>query len=232
MRIDIITINLNNKEGLERTFDSVFSQTFFDKINYIVIDGGSTDGSKELIEQNKEKLKYWCSEPDNGIFNAFNKGIEHIEGDYVLFLNSGDYLHNNKVIENVMEYLDGTDIVYGNEYMVYYSNRPMVSYTKIVPIHRFEQKYPDTLDENFFKNSALPHQSTFIKTSLQKQHKYNESCVIAGDWTLLREAVMEQGATYKHIPFAISDYGLDGISSKQYSVFKKEKDDYYKNKNK
>lgn len=227
MRINIVTINLNNKVGLERTMNSVLSQTFFDHIDYIIIDGGSTDGSKELIEQHKDKLYYWCSEQDNGIFNAMNKGIDHLNGEYVLFLNSGDFLDKNDVIEKVYDQLD-CDIVYGNEMMYSIPNQGMVSYTKVTSFNKWLSKYPDKLDERFFKTNALPHQSTFIKTSLQKQHKYDESCIIAGDWKFLREAVMKYGATYKHIATIISNYGLDGVSSKQFRTFQQEKNNYYK----
>ena len=226
--IDIVTINLNNKEGLERSMKSVLSQSFFHLINYIIIDGGSTDGSKELIEQHQHNLHYWCSETDTGIFNAFNKAIEHLTGDYVLFLNSGDYLNNNKVIEDVMPYLDGTDIVYGDEMMFKYTNMAMVNYTNIRPVQEQLSKYPDVLTEGFFKRSALPHQSTFIKVSLQKKYKYDENCVIAADWKLTREAIMENGATYKHVPIIVSHYGLDGISAKKYDIFVQEKENYYK----
>lgn len=225
--IDIVTINLNNKEGLERTIQSVTSQTFFDIIDYIIIDGGSTDGSKEVIESVKDKLYYWCSEPDKGIFNAFNKAIEHLTGDYVLFLNSGDYLHSDTTIEEIYDKLDA-DIVYGDEMMFKYTNMAMVNYTNFRPVQEQLSKYPDVLTEGFFKRSALPHQSTFIKVSLQKQHKYDENCVIAGDWKLTREAIMKNGATYKHVPMIVSHYSLDGISAKKYDIFVEEKENYYK----
>lgn len=224
--IDIVTINLNNKEGLERSMKSVLSQSFFHLINYIIIDGGSTDGSEELIEQYQHNLHYWCSETDTGIFNAFNKAIEHLTGDYVLFLNSGDYLHSDTTIEEIYDKLD-TDIVYGDEMMFKYTNMAMVNYTNIRPVQEQLSKYPDVLTEGFFKRSALPHQSTFIKVSLQKQHKYDENCVIAGDWKLTREAIMENGATYKHVPMIVSHYGLDGISARKNDVFAQEKENYY-----
>lgn len=222
--IDIVTINLNNKNGLEKTIASVINQTYFDKINYIIIDGDSTDGSKEVIEEYKDKLLYWVSEPDKGIFNAMNKAIDHLNGDYVLFLNSGDFLRQNDIIELVYDKLDA-DICYGNEYFFRGVNA-LVNYTSLE--NGWTSTYPDALDENFFKRSALPHQSTFISVKYHKLHPYREDCVIAGDWTFFREAIMKYGATYKHLPITISNYGTDGISSKQYSVFKKEKDEYYK----
>ncbi len=87
LKLSIITINLNNLAGLQKTMQSVFEQTFTD-YEYIVIDGGSTDGSKEYIEQHSDKLAYWVSEKDKGIYNAMNKGIIKAGGDYLLFLNS------------------------------------------------------------------------------------------------------------------------------------------------
>ena len=136
--ITIVTINLNNKEGLKRTIESVINQTFFDKIEYVIIDGGSTDGSVDIIKEYEDKLAYWCSEPDGGIFPAMNKSIEHINGEYVLFLNSGDILNNNNVIKRVYDELD-RDIVYGNEYKV--NNKRILA------------TFPDNLNENFFKKS-------------------------------------------------------------------------------
>jgi glycosyltransferase involved in cell wall biosynthesis len=93
MKLTIITINYNNKEGLVKTFDSVRVQTWKD-FEFIVIDGGSTDGCKELIEQNHQ-INYWVSEKDSGVYNAMNKGIRKATGDYVIFMNSGDFFMMN-----------------------------------------------------------------------------------------------------------------------------------------
>lgn len=216
MRINIVTINLNNKEGLERTIQSVTSQTFFDIIDYIIIDGGSTDGSKEVIESVKDKLYYWCSEPDKGIFNAMNKAVERLTGDYVLFLNSGDHFSCNNIVQRIFDQLDGTDIVYGNEQFC------SANYSRT-------STYPARLDEGFFRRSALPHQSTFIKVNLMKAHPYREDVVIAGDWTFFREAIMKYKATYKYVPMIISHYYTNGISGTHFHTFKKEKNEYYAN---
>lgn len=217
--IDIVTINLNNKNGLEKTIASVINQTYFDKINYIIIDGDSTDGSKEVIEEYKDKLFYWVSEPDKGIFNAMNKAVDRLVGDYVLFLNSGDFLHSSDVIEKVYDRLD-KDIVFGNE--VFFFNNG----------NYFLSTYQSVLDEAFFMRSALPHQSTFIRVPLMKAHKYNESCTIAGDWTFFREAIMKYGATYKYLPdMTISNYGCNGISSTHFHIFVEEKQKYYRQLN-
>ena len=98
--LTIITVNLNNREGLQRTIDSVVEQTFTD-YEWIVIDGGSTDGSRELIEQYADHFTYLVSEPDKGIYNAMNKGIAHAKSDWLQFLNSGDWLTEKDVLNNV-----------------------------------------------------------------------------------------------------------------------------------
>ncbi len=113
-KISIITINFNDLVGLEKTFNSVVSQSNTD-FEYIVIDGGSTDGSKEFLEQNSDKLAYWISEKDSGVYNAMNKGIKAAKGDYVMFLNSRDFLIDSTIIDKVVKDLDGsTAIYYGN----------------------------------------------------------------------------------------------------------------------
>lgn len=212
--VDIITINLNNKKGLENTIKSVVNQTFFDKVNHIVIDGGSTDGSKEIIERYKDKLFYYVTEPDNGIYNAMNKGIRASVSDYLLFLNSGDYLSENNVLERVFPYLDGTDFIYGNEWKV--NERWKGAY---------EAKYPDKLDESFFRRTSLPHQSTFIKRELL-ENGYDESFKIISDWKWFIEA-FRNGRTYKHMPFIVSVYDCSGFSYQNLNLMQKEKNDYY-----
>ena len=211
--ISIVTVNLNNKEGLEKTMNSVFDQTFFQNIEFITIDGGSTDGSKELIEQYKDKLAYWCSEKDGGIYPAMNKAIPHINGEYCLFLNSGDYLCDNDVIEKVVPLLD-CGIVYGNEWK--YKN------------HLKLTKYPDKLDELFFKTTSLPHQSSFIRTDLLKQHPYSEQWKIISDWEFFRERIMVDKVSYHHINIPISVYDEHGFSFQNHQLMLNEKRTYYK----
>lgn len=216
--ISIITINLNNKNGLKRTIESVLNQTYRDKIQYIIIDGDSNDGSKEIINQYKYNIDYWVSEKDNGLYNAMNKGIQASTNDYCLFLNSGDYLSENNVIERIYDSLDA-DIVYGDEYKLKTNGT------------RYLTKYPDKLDENFFKRTSLPHQSSFIKTSLLKQTPYSEKWKLLGDWLWFRERIIEDKVTYKHLNIPISVYGLDGISTIQRNLHNEEKKSYYKEKN-
>lgn len=219
--IDIVTINLNNKKGLERTIKSVLTQTFANEINYIIIDGGSTDGSVDVIKKYEDYIDYWVSEPDNGIFNAFNKSLSHLKCDYVLFLNSGDYLASETIIERSMEYLGKHDIVYGNLIVFNENGNHICNVREIAYIK-------EKLDESFFRRTAMPHQASFIRTDYQKQHPYDETFKIAGDWKFFREAIMKNKCTYSTIPFAISYYDEDGISSKNRILFRQEISNYYK----
>lgn len=100
MFFSILIINYNNLEGLKRTYESVVHQTSCD-YECIIIDKGSIDGSKEFIEDNEDKFAYWCSEPVKGIYNAMNIGVEHANGDYVIFMNSGDTLYKQDVLERI-----------------------------------------------------------------------------------------------------------------------------------
>ena len=100
MKLSIITINLNNADGLYRTINSVINQTY-KNIEYIIIDGGSSDNSCDVIKKFEEHLTYWISENDNGIYEAMNKGIIKSTGDYIYILNSGDILYSNNTIKNV-----------------------------------------------------------------------------------------------------------------------------------
>ena len=112
VKLSIITVNLNNLEGLKRTYESVVCQTFTD-YEWIVIDGGSTDGSREFIEQHQDKFAYWCSEPDKGIYNAMNKGIMRAKGEYLNFMNSGDCFASNDTLIRVLVDERNEDIIYG-----------------------------------------------------------------------------------------------------------------------
>jgi glycosyltransferase involved in cell wall biosynthesis len=100
--LSIITVNLNNKKGLNRTIESVIIQSFLN-IQYIVIDGGSVDGSLQIIKEHTSHIFYWISEKDTGVYNAMNKGIAAATGDYLLFLNSGDVLSNEHTISEMLK---------------------------------------------------------------------------------------------------------------------------------
>ena len=117
-KISIITINYNDKIGLDKTINSIVNQMYTD-FEFLIIDGGSTDGSTAVIEQNASKINYWISEKDSGVYNAQNKGIKAATGEFVIFMNSGDTFVDNHVLANVAGDLTNEfDIYYGDNYKI------------------------------------------------------------------------------------------------------------------
>lgn len=201
MKVSIITINYNNALGLENTIRSVVDQTCND-YEYIIIDGNSTDGSVDVIKKYSDKITYWVSEPDSGIYNAMNKGIKKASGDYLLFLNSGDIIKPTVDLCTCVKKLSGEeDLVIFNLEI----NDLQKTYTN---------KYNVELDFSFFIDNALPHQSTFIKRSrLTVYGGYNESLKIASDWTFFIDAICKLNCSYKYVDSDLSIFYFDGISS-------------------
>jgi glycosyltransferase involved in cell wall biosynthesis len=198
MRLSIITINYNNYEGLQKTINSVVSQTFKD-FEWIIIDGGSTDGSKELIEQYADQFAFWVSEPDKGIYNAMNKGIRVAKGDYLQFLNSGDWLCDETALERCFSNNVMADVLYGDLYL----------YDKG---QKREIVYPETLTLRLFYRRSLCHQSSFIRRELLSGSLYSEENKIVSDWEFfLKQALNNKH--FKHINEFVICYDLSGISS-------------------
>jgi glycosyltransferase involved in cell wall biosynthesis len=201
MKLTIITINRDNKDGLESTIQSVINQSFLEW-EFIIIDGASTDGSVELIEKYalEEKIDYWVSEPDKGVYSAMNKGVKKASGEYCLFLNSGDCLVNSEVLENAFN-LDFTeDLVYGSIIM---SNGT-----------RFEYSNEKEISFRYFLTCTLPHSCTFIKTTLfQMIGDYDENLKIVSDWEFFLVAVCKYNVQIRKIPIVITLFDINGISS-------------------
>ncbi len=204
MKISIVTINLNNKEGLKRTIKSVIEQTY-SNIEYIIIDGASKDNSDKLIESYHNRIAFWISEPDSGIYNAMNKGIKHSTGDYVLFLNSGDYLSSFDIIAKYVNLNASADIVYGNLNVDYHGT--------IV-----EKIYPSKPSLTYLYNDSLPHPSMFFKRNLfTKLGGYNEQNKIASDWEFYFRLFISNSASFAKINLTVSVFIFDGLSSNESS---------------
>lgn len=202
MRVSIITINYNNASGLEKTIRSIVSQNLTD-IEYIVIDGNSTDRSVDIIKEYSSKIDYWISELDSGIYNAMNKGIKQATGEYIIFVNSGDIIKENADLQKIISQISGEDIVYFN--MEIADSLSGTSYTK---------EYPDFPDFKYFAEDTLPHTASFIKREvLVKYGYYSEVKNITSDWAFFMDAVCLLNYTYKHINGCFSTFYIDGISS-------------------
>ena len=213
--LSIITINYNNKTGLEKTMQSVLNQSFKD-FEYIVIDGGSNDGSKQYIESNKQSIYFWVSEPDEGIYNAMNKGIASSNGEYLLFLNSGDFLNGDSSLEDFIKNIDfNGDIIYGD---YKYENG--------------EKIFPDLLTPLFFVRTSLPHQSTFFKREVfDKMGLYNEQYKIVADRDFYIKCFLSNQFTFKHVQYPLTVFDLAGLSNNvsQQEMHTLEKEKMFKN---
>lgn len=200
MILSIITINYNNKAGLQKTIDSVITQTFKD-FEWIIIDGGSTDGSKELIEQYSQYITYWVSEPDNGIYHAMNKGILVARGKFLYFLNSGDALYSKSTLTSIFKQNLYGDIIYGNAIFI---NKDK-SKELVIPNKQLSLSY-------FMSRHVINHQSTFINKKLFDNNLYNENLKLVSDWEFeIKQAIL--GKIYQYIDEIFVLYDNTGLTS-------------------
>lgn len=200
IKISIITINYNNLEGLKKTMASVFNQTFLD-FEYLVIDGGSTDGSAEYIESQSDNIDYWVSEADRGIYNAMNKGVSKASGEYLLFLNSGDHFFNDEVLKENIHYLEHYDLIYFNQEVMGKEGAEI-------------RTLPSKLRFSDLFFNSWPHNATFIKKTLfEKVGLYDESLKIVSDWKFFMLALFNHHCSYIKINATLSTFYLGGIST-------------------
>ena len=200
MKISVITVNYNDQLGLERTIKSLQLQTAMN-YEHIIIDGGSTDGSKEVIEHYQESFSYWVSESDNGIYHAMNKGIEVAQGDYIIFMNSGDTFYQRESIE-----LFNKNI--GEEGFIYFNIN--LKKKEESTIYKPDQK----LSFSTLRYQMPFHQATFIRRELfLKFGMYDESLKIVADWKFFIIAIAKYNQSYKYVDEVMSDHYHDGISA-------------------
>jgi len=203
VQFSIITINYNNKAGLEKTIKSVISQTDA-SFEYLVIDGGSTDGALDVVKSYADKINYWCSEKDKGIYDAQNKGIAKASGAYLLFLNSGDSFHDSKVLQRVGEAINKAPrkLVYGNTDLINADN----SITHLVP--------PQKLDLNFWYANTLNHQAVFAHKSLfDEVGTFSLKYKYASDFDFLFKCYKKHPNQFAHVNHVICDYDNTGLTS-------------------
>ena len=197
-KISVITINLNNLKGLKRTVESVISQTCRD-FEYIVIDGASTDGSKEYIGT-IGRINYWVSEPDKGIYNAMNKAVAVAKGEYCIFMNSGDCFYNDRVLEDMCSVLKGKDFYTGHPVLVYDDRMEKV-------------KLPKSISISFMLIGSIYHQCTFTRTAILKERPYNEQHRLVSDWEYFFKEWLLFNRSYEVLDTLIAYFYMDGLSN-------------------
>lgn len=210
MKISVITINYNNAIGLRKTIESVVCQTY-NNYEYIIIDGGSTDKSVDVITEFSEKITYWVSEPDKGIYNAMNKGFAVATGDYCIFMNSGDCFYDENVFTGFSEICHQEDIVVG---LVYNKSNNALLFSQPKKIISLYNLY----------SSTIPHQGAFIKTTLQKKFPYNENLKIVADWDFFVHAVILANCSIRFTNLPIALFDIEGVSTSNPQVTWNEKE--------
>ena len=211
MKYSVITINYNNREGLKHTIESVVCQTYTD-FEFIIIDGGSTDGSVDIIKKYSANIDYWVSEKDHGVYHAMNKGVAQSQGDYCIFMNSGDCFHTPDVLNSIKEYQE--DIICGK---VIKGNSPAAS--------GLTQPTITLVD---LMRASLPHQAMLIKRELLVKHPYDEHYKILSDWKFCLETIVFDNCTFRNIDVIIADYDTNGISTNSNGLLSKEREQILK----
>ena len=217
MKISIVTINYNNAEGLRRTLESVASQTYRD-IEHIVIDGGSDDGSVEIIKEYVNQcMTYdvlWVSEKDKGIYDAMNKGVKRATGDYVWILNSGDSVAAPDVVEKMMAILNGgtIDLLLGNIVRVYANRKEYAP----LPVKRMKDEIPRSMDVSMltFYTGTVPQDAAFVRRELFAQYGYfDDTMKICADWKLYLIMIALGGVQPMHVNIDAVLFDMTGISN-------------------
>lgn len=196
--ITVVTVVLNAAEHLSRTISSVLEQTW-DGVELIIIDGGSTDGTVSVIKDHVKDIDRWSSEPDRGIYDAMNKGIDRATGEWIIFLNAGDEFADAQVLSRLIpELRDDIDVLYGRHEEPYgnkYSRKPPLGNMK-----------------DLWKGMVFCHQSMLVRTTLMKRFKFDIQNSIAADFEFIASLQAEQ-RRFHSVDIIISRVLSDGYSS-------------------
>lgn len=206
MKLSIITVNYNDAEGLERTIQSVVSQTFRD-FEFIIIDGGSTDGSVGVIKKYESHIDYCVSEPDGGIYPGMNKGLRQAKGEYVNFMNGGDCYYSADVLEKIFTLDTSADIITGthSENGVRNVGRGGVT---MLDLYKW----------------AIDHQASFIRRDVALRHPYDEKYKIVSDWKFFIEALIFDNCSFYYTDTIVVDVDMKGISNTNFVLDKQERE--------
>ena len=198
--ISIITVVYNGISNIEKTILSVINQEYED-IEYIIIDGGSTDGTVDIIKKYQDRITYWVSEPDKGIYDAMNKGIEKATGEWVNFMNAGDCFFNNTVLQDIFidsQIKDNCAVIYGDTVQCFSYGNFVI---KAFPLEMLK------------KRMAFCHQSSFVRRNILVLHPFDCSYRVCADYNLFYK-IFESGYQFYYLSMCISIYEAEeGLSS-------------------
>lgn len=231
MKLSIITINFNNAEGLRKTLASVAAQTYRN-IEHIIVDGGSTDQSVDIIRDYYHRFEIgdlklenviWTSEPDTGIYNAINKGIRKATGDYVWILNSGDCVAALDVVERMISILNSLNanslnitenvpILIGNIVRLHDNKKGYAP----LPVKQMKDENPRPIDVSMltFYGGTVPQDAAFVRRDLFEKYGYfDESLKICADWKLYLNMIALGDIRPMHVNIDVVLFDMTGISN-------------------
>ena len=203
-KLSVITVVYNNVSDIERTILSVLNQTY-DNIEYIVVDGESTDGTLEIIKKYNDRISKLISEKDSGIYDAMNKGLAIATGDYVLFMNSGDEIYAPDTVEKVFDSADDADIYYGETEMF---NDSWES------LGQRRHKTPEKLSFSSFKyGMSVSHQAIYIRRSITSPYNVEYKLSADIDWIL---NALKKASKNINTQMYVAKYLVGGMSKKKH----------------
>lgn len=202
-KISVVTVCYNAADEIETTIKSVINQSY-PNIEYLIIDGGSTDGTVDIIKKFSDKIAFWVSEKDKGIYDAMNKGIKIASGDFINFMNAGDYFYSDTTVEEaVKRFPNHTDVIFGDS-VVKNKNNNLV----------FQECSPDP--ELLKKTPTYRHGASFVNLALHKSVPFDLSKKKEFDYGLDYNQIWnlhKMGKTFKKIDLPVLVYKEDGISN-------------------
>lgn len=202
--MSVITVVYNNVSDIERTIQSIINQTY-SRIEYIIIDGGSTDGTMDIISKYLGSVTKLVSEKDNGIYDAMNKGLKLATGDYILFMNSGDEIYAPDTVEKVFASADEADIYYGETEMFDKNWKSL---------GRRRHKAPKKLTLNSFKyGMSVSHQAIYIKRSIAQPYNTDYKLSADIDWIL---SALQRARNIVNTRMYVAKYLVGGMSKKKH----------------
>lgn len=196
-KITIVTVVFNDRQNIERTIQSVLSQSF-KNYEYVIIDGNSKDGTQEIISKYADNIATYISEPDHGIYDAMNKAIDKAAGEWILFMNSGDIFYNTETLESLFkdDFDSDIDVVYGDTVYVYKWGKTL-------------EVTPQPL--KFSYNLPFTHQSALVRTKLLKERKFDLSYRVLADLESFYY-FFKNNYRFQQVHVIISEYDMSGFS--------------------
>ena len=201
-KISIITVVYNAAATIEQTILSVVKQDY-SNIEYIIVDGGSTDGTLDIVKKYEKKIALWLSEPDHGIYDAMNKGLTHATGDYIYYLGADDCLLAPTSISQVVSFLQDNPEV----------DVLCASVMMVDSVYRIEKVYSSNFSEaDVLSGYNTPHQGMFVRREILQKYRFDTSYHIAADYKNFLKFYLDQNIALKQTAMIVAYYANDGVS--------------------